>query len=55
MDDIPFFRILFLISGNNKLDQVDGIPEKVDVIPKIMDGIPNKLDVIPTKRCIFNH
>ena len=50
-----FFRILFLISGNNKLDQVDGIPEKVDVIPKIMDGIPNKLDVIPTKRCLFNH
>ena len=32
-----FFRILFLLSGNNKLDQLDGIPEKVDVIPQIMD------------------
>ena len=55
MDVIPFFPIFFLLSGNNKLDELDFFPEKVDTIPQITDVIPNKSNLIPRKRYIFNH
>ena len=37
-------NILFLISGNNKFDQLDGTLEKVDIIPQNMDSFFNELD-----------